>query len=1077
MSYYPDPQPRPLPAPIPSLAAHDIFTITDRLRHRAESKPDGVYFHAPRRTSSSPSYDVITNADVWERTRSFARHLVTLLPPITDLSSAHHQPCIALVGKGNTLEYFLTLQAMIAVNLKVLLLSDRNAQDDNDVLLRGAARAGWLVAIVEKGCERAIVGGDDDDGEDVRPTIIEMPSDYRAIPPTRDVGSLTPFWNDPSDASSSSTTPGYGRGSYVLHTSGTTGRPQPVTMTHGQALAICHAYNRSLDYLTPSGDEEELLAPLLFPMYHAAALNILGSRLSLILPDAARWPPSPRDLVESWQRVGRSPDVLPTPSSLLADLVALVPPESSSSVWSGIHEVCPTGSLAAPDVIAQLTRANIVTRSTYGSSEGGLMLQTPGATPENPLPQWDGWRLIDLPGIRMVDVGTPTTSDERACEIIVDHRWPCASDLWSPPTCHRAAVSANEFRVGDLFVERPPGSGLFFIQGRLDDMIVHSSGEKTNAIEVAAAIMAAPSAAGTLAAACALGMNRPCPCVLVAPLASDASVSPADLARDPRWQKTALAAVREANARLARYSRIPEELVLAVASLPLTPKGSIRRNQAEQDHREEIDKLYRDYERGVEVAASRKSNGDGLPSVLACVQVVLPHITDDEQWRDKSLFDQGLDSISVHRLRNACNRYLAAADGGEVTTLDVYDARTLRRLEELVERRRKGGGDDSRDRKELEWMVEKVRRGRTRGQDSTPTTAASSPPVVLITGATGSLGGAIVTELLESDSDVRVLALIRAKNDEEANRRVLDALPSEERLTAIAYDPDADGGDISDVLDRPELTTVTSVLAIGWHVHFLHSLAAFEPQIEAVLALQRFCQQGGRSLHFVSSVSAMMSADRVVDAHERVDAARPKDASPMGYARSKWVVEALLDGCQGVHIYRVGQIVGATGAAWRNRHEASAQLVDYSAESGLWPETLEGGAVDWLPVDEVARHVVRRVRDGSTSFGVENVTHPRPIRWRQLRAAVASSIGHVLTDVPADEWLARFKQARGDALLGTLRGMLASGSAYTPMFRSALDVESVAPLSDADVRAWIDGWRDVGRLSRVDVVPVCAESV
>lgn len=1045
MSLYPQPQPRQLPPPIPALASRGVHTITDRLRARAEDNPEGVYFYQPQQDKQDDGgrYVAITNAQVWHYTLAFASHLATLLD-LAAYERQPEQPCIALVGRGISLEYFLTLQALLALNCKVLLLSDRNAREVNDGLLAGAARGEMgQVAVVEAGCQAAITTQQD---AAAGTKHVEMPQDYLAISADNE-HAIRP-WCD--------STSGYGRGSYVLHTSGTTGAPQPVTMTHGQSLAICWAYNRSLDYLTPTSETQELLAPLLFPMYHAAGLNILGSRLTCILPE--RWPPSPKDLTQSWSKVGKVPDVLPIPASLLADLVAfLLDNDGDLAKLKPIREICPTGSLASPDVIAQLTAAGIVTRSTYGSSEGGLMLQTPQPTPEVPLPQWDGWKLVDYDGIRMVDVGPPSDSDERPCELILDHRWPCASDLWSPPTSLRSAITPQEFRVGDLFIERPRGSGIFYIQGRLDDMLVHSSGEKTNAIDVAAAIVSAGK--GIIGAACVLGSNRPCPCALVQPPVGE-------LARDPLWQQQALSAVRQANERLARYSRIPEELVLAVPLLPVTPKGSIRRNQAEKDHAEEIEKLYRDYEAG----ASSGKTGATARTVLDCVRIVLPHVTGDATTAESSLFDQGLDSISVHRLRNALNRLGGSTRGqsASITTLDIYDARSLRGLERLMARRAKQDNDMDRNARELEWMANRVSSEPRPQCIANGTDPSQIPPVVLLTGATGSLGAAIVQELVSRLPGVEVIALVRASDDTQAARRLSEAMikyghpASATNVRAIAYDPN----DTAVALRRPDLAGVTTVLAVGWHVHFLHPLANFESQIDATLALQRFCtkdKHAPRALHFISSVSALMAAGHTIDRHERVDASRPQDASPMGYARSKWIVEALLESCDNVHIHRVGQIVGARGSAWTNRHEASAQLVDFSAQYRIWPSTLnDDRPVDWLPVDEVARHIVRQLQQSYRKFQVDNVTHPSPIRWSQLRGAIASSPSNVskpLKDVPAEEWIARFTQDRGDALVGTLQGMLGLTDEASATFRTSLNESDVVPLQDDDVHAWIQGWR------------------
>lgn len=231
--------------------------------------------------------------------------------------------------------------------------------------------------------------------------------------------------------------------------------------------------------------------------------------------------------------------------------------------------------------------------------------------------------------------------------------------------------------------------------------------------------------------------------------------------------------------------------------------------------------------------------------------------------------------------------------------------------------------------------------------------------------------------------------------------------------------------------------------------------------------------------------AARLSHDEQIGAHALVQHRRgpqptPSEREPggLGYAISKWTTEAILtrlsdDGaiqCD-VALHRVGQIAGSRVThRWHNLKEAFAQLVEYSATRGIWPQGLKGGAVDWLPVDEVAKFILRRVKTPTSGLRAHNVTHPHPIAWDDLRRA----IGGQLRDVPGTEWMLGYVAERGRTLAPALGALVMNEHRRrpTPSYVSALARDEdqgavVPPLSARDVEDWLESWqgRKVAKLS------------
>jgi len=126
-----------------------------------------------------------------------------------------------------------------------------------------------------------------------------------------------------------------------------------------------------------------------------------------------------------------------------------------------------------------MLRASIVTKlvdeganvkTTYGSTEIGLP-SVPSLTQEK-IQNATGSQTCTLTAMLMEDLG------DGLYECVVCNGFELAVELWDGPSDRKPS------RTNDLFVQNPPHSGYFSLQGHRDDVLVHAGGENTNATPI-----------------------------------------------------------------------------------------------------------------------------------------------------------------------------------------------------------------------------------------------------------------------------------------------------------------------------------------------------------------------------------------------------------------------------------------------------------------------------------------------------------------------------------------------------------------------------------------------------------------
>ncbi|KAI0802060.1 hypothetical protein BC629DRAFT_1496418 [Irpex lacteus] len=146
------------------------------------------------------------------------------------------------------------------------------------------------------------------------------------------------------------------------------------------------------------------------------------------------------------------------------------------------------------------------------------------------------------------------------------------------------------YATSDLFVPHPTKTGLWRIVGRIDDVIVLSTGENIVPIPQEAHLVSNTMIAGAVM----FGRSRDFPGVLIEPRAANA-VDNADKAAVSVFINTIWPIIEEANKHSGTHARITRDMVIltdAARPLPRAAKGTVIRKQALALYDDDIEILY-----------------------------------------------------------------------------------------------------------------------------------------------------------------------------------------------------------------------------------------------------------------------------------------------------------------------------------------------------------------------------------------------------------------------------------------------------------------------------------------------------
>ncbi|KAL4988612.1 hypothetical protein BDW68DRAFT_158654 [Aspergillus falconensis] len=794
---------------------------------------------------------------------------------------------------------------------------------------------------------------------------------------------------------------------FIIHSSGTTGMPKPVPLTHGFLAAWDHA-----PHIIPSGRKSALyngiavgsgaLLLSVTPNFHLMGLigpfgSIFHGFPFISVPDG---PLSVQVLTDTIQTT--KPDIAMIPPSVLEDMSHS---DAALAALKTVKYTCLGGAPLALET-GERIRKYTALRTVLGSSEIGLVSSLAPENEEN----WNYFEWNPAYGIEMQHVS------DGLHELVIRR----GENTKAFQGIFHTFPDLSEYHTKDMFVQHPKNSNCWAYYGRLDDVIVLNNGEKLNPVTLEKMVEAHPSVARVVL----VGEKRFQSALLIEPVWPDDNSIDEKEYIDNLWPT-----IQRANERVPKYGRVVRSHIrLSSPNKPfkLTPKGTTQRRLINNDYAEEIEAIY---------AKAAADDTESLPPTLDLPSLTQwarlkitslldrPEITDEEDF-----YAAGLDSLQTVQLAKALSTTLPT----NITQQQIYAHPNINQLAAFLLSILNGTNNDIAGISRTERITNLVRK-YTHDLPFNPQQQRRIPSTqtVILTGSTGSLGTYLLNTLLQDTSISKIYCFNRsdtaktrqttAFEEKSFNTTPLTDENRVEFLTAAVGEPNLG-------LEHDKFTTlletVTLIIHNGWTVNFNHPVESFESQIRGVRHLIDFSINSRYTAHvaFVSSVSTIGNW-KPTDTETSVPEA-PMETSDVvleqGYGESKHVsericLEASRRSSVPTSILRVGQIAGPTTVAglW-NPTEWVPILLKTSKGLGVLPETLGGMFVDWIPVDTLARIILEilatRLHETQTESNAAffHLTNPTKTPWSSLLPSVQSSLSIStvpVTPAPLTIWL------------------------------------------------------------------------
>ncbi|KAF8626806.1 hypothetical protein AX17_006463 [Amanita inopinata Kibby_2008] len=880
-----------------------------------------------------------------------------------------------------------------------------------------------------------------------------------------------------------------------FHSSGSTSFPKPVPWTHFRLFQVA-----ILPYLGAVDLTDKVISLHSMPIFHAMGVMFTNLSATCGLVIAAFQP--------------RCPPQLPTPDGIIAaaiatraDYVMTVP--AIIEVWAKKPKyvkwlaMCDGllfgGSTLGTATGNYLVSQGVTIRSLYGTSEAGALCYLLPASTEC---EWEYFKFPANVRPRMIPYGDGTF------ELAV-----LSNPYRDLQIVNTKVDGVNAYATSDLFVPHPTKPGYWKVYGRVDDQIMHSTGEKTNPVPLESMLDQDPHVLSSVM----FGRGDFQAGVIVDPK-PQYKFDPEDEAALADFRNVIWPTIQKMNDFAPQHSRLFKEMIIvSKPSKPFkyTAKNTPFRHAVVRDYAEEIENLYNRLKETTQAAIPPPMEWN-MASVTVFARAVINKVLMRTVQDDQDIFEHGCDSLQATWIRNTLLRALhdsLSLDTRTWTENFVYDHPCIRLLASHLVRLASGNGEALvSDGKKVEIMKNlkaKYSVRFPRHRQLTTNGKKAKGDVVLLTGTTGGFGSYLLAQLV---SDPQVTC-IYAFNRASVGVRV--PLRSRQRRALLVNNLDAETvlasrkvvfveGElarphfgVSETLYNEMLSSVTHIIHNAWPVHFNLSLSSFEPCIKGVRALIDFALSSPLSrpprLLYASSIGILARAAHSYDGRCLEIPIDAELAIGMGYTESKWVSEQILLAAAAETpleplIVRLGQLCGGEMGNW-NVKEWLPSVIQSSEVLGCLPTTDK--KVSFLPSDMGAA-AFADFRHANLTTNIVHLVHPRPVPWSRLAAAFSEELEVPM--VTFEEWYSRLEKLAcsqwetGDVeqqkkvpalrlldffksfgngssrdVMGAVMGRVSMDQAlaYSPTLAKC----SWRQLDEYDVRKWISYWRQMGHLS------------
>lgn len=749
----------------------------------------------------------------------------------------------------------------------------------------------------------------------------------------------------------------------ILHSSGTTGMPKPISLAHRYILgyATCHEF--------PINEDESRRGLNLstLPLFHG--FGALAPCLSLSVGKPVLFPPS--STIPSAQliiKLLRQYDIssLMTVPSIMEEFTCVQDFNTAATLMSTLEMLVVGGGGLKPSVGELLHSKGITLLNHFGATELGAL--APIFRPEADYDHHFLRIRRDL-GLRLEyqeEEGPGNDGDgERQCRLI---GFPFG---WEKP-----------FELQDNLMSNPlkPTSEVKILN-RKDDLMVLATGEKVQPTELETAL---EQVAG-IKCAVAFGHGREEIGVLIEPNALETQ-SDYDL-------KTSLwGHILEINKSLDGHARVSSKgaIIIKPENKPFirTDKGSIARKETYSLFEPEINAAYE------KLWDERPSIGLGIPfneddaknSLRKMVQSCLPTHVQLMDWSDdEDLIHLGMDSLQASRLRRILSASLepshqSVADSLRISAEFIYSHPSVSKLALAICRPDVELSTDvacsmsqlaSKYRVPVSPVPSTLPQAVVVPETVSNLTSALPKAVVLLSGSTGTLGTHLLCSLSVNPRIEKIYCLIRSMSTSTATE-IQEALKERQqkaladrsiklpeaawaKISLIPWQPGADKLGIGQTIYEELVQSVTHIFHGAWPMDFQRKLPSFEPMIKAVkdfilfgLEIRKNSARSSLPKLLVASSIAVVGNYPKKHLACSVPEAIVDDTGgplPMGYAEAKWVCEKVVQSAYDnlssdltSAIVRIGQISGAQTTGFWSPNEHIPFLMKTGRKLGAMPD-------------------------------------------------------------------------------------------------------------------------------------------
>ncbi|KAF5367566.1 hypothetical protein D9758_003797 [Tetrapyrgos nigripes] len=796
------------------------------------------------------------------------------------------------------------------------------------------------------------------------------------------------------------------RPAIYLHSSGSTGFPKPVAVTHYGLIAnIAINQDRSGFSTLPVFHGYGHFA-LFRCMYPGKPMVLFPPHLPLTSANICA--------VHAIARDCRQCFAVPYVIKLLGET------EEGVKMLATFDVVSYAGAPLPDDLGDRLVAAGVNILSIYGTTETGSLMNSSRDFATDKEWNWVRPTPVSKHFLEFEPRGNNTY------EVVVKDGYPPKIETNRPD---------GSYATKDLFLQHPEHEDRYRYIGRLDDTLVHILGEKTNPVPMELGIR---GNSPYVAEAIVFGAGKPQTGCLILPSELAKDMSKAQL-MEKVWP-----VIEQVNEEAPSHSRLLPEMIEFLpygTVIPVATKMSILRPACYTKFKDLIESVYARFEQGDPGTAKKRFNRNELEDyLLDTLRKTIGSVKAAKLDRDVDLFALGVDSLQATRVRNTCQKDLDLGDhvlGQNV----VYEYPSVGKLANYILALQSGrtqeGDVDSR-------MLEIADKWAGKLEPHVSSSGAKAKPVharvIVLTGATGSLGAHILHQLVSSSDVRKVICLSRAASHAESKDRVKESLklrklplPADDKLDSYAGNPNIALLGLKQVEYDDIRNEVTDVIHNAWPVNFNLSIDSFDEYIGGSLNLMNLCLQSPfsepASFYVSSSISSRQGSPDVTCSEDYADS--PSTAGGTGYAQSKWVVEEL---CQRaaesaglpVGVFRIGQMVGDTVNGVWNETEAWPLMFKSVDAVGALPLLDENPS--WLPVDFAGRAIAEIVtRDQLPSNSeVYHIVNPNTsASWADILNGLESSGLH-FDNVDIDTWLERLATSDQDGSRNPSIKLLAS---------------------------------------------------